>query len=150
LHQLRKILRRRLERHAQRPGFQHCHGIHFAADLEDQVTAPQHFFGGVRHRHAKFAEPLNVHFAIFSNTTPWDGTSALKLSEVFPRSTCFQRSRTLCEPLRPMSLHFAVTLAALSPRLNSPTAWPPSARGLAQTSRSPSLATRTPCLPSLS
>ena len=33
-----------------------------------------------------------------------------------------------------MSLHLAVTLAAASPRLNSPTAWPPSASGFAQTS----------------
>ena len=62
------------------------------------------------------------YFAILIITTPCDGTSAVYSSFTLPRSACAHRSRTLCAPCTPMSLHLAVTLAAASPRLNSPTA----------------------------
>ena len=59
-----------------------------------------------------------------------------------PTSLCSHRSRTGWRPLIAMSDQRTVTVCAVAPALVRPTAWVPSKRGRAQTSASPSLATR--------
>ena len=92
--------------------------------------------------------PIRYHIANRrTSLTPCRGTGAEYRPSNSPASCCRQRSRTRCVPCTPRSAHFAVTTPSTSPRLNSPTAFEPSSMSLAQTSSSPSFATRWACSP---
>src|SRR5271170_476824 len=64
------------------------------------------------------------------NTTPWRGTEMLKEFLNLPKSFCRHRSRTCNLPLSPRSDQLTVTWVSVSPRLNRPTAFEPSAKSL--------------------
>src|SRR5579862_6106255 len=104
---------------------------------------------GGRHVFARNRQlQLVPYFEIFTSITPCRGTEASKWSENFPRSCWRHRSRTFRFPARPRSDQAAFTVVSSSPRLNSPTAFEPSSRSLAQTSTAPVFATRPACRPS--
>src|SRR5256885_13746993 len=89
-----------------------------------------------------------LHLDTLRNTTPCFGTSAVYELCRVPMSLRSHRSRSFADAAgAPTCLKFSVIFSSDSPRLNSPTALEPSAKGLTQISSGPSSHTRCPCSP---